>query len=127
MVTFTHAVAWSPVKVADWFATQGISLSDDLSAVLADPEIVGIVLAPPHWQYRDQIVQLAKVTSDVVSLETVRKWLAGEAHTRRERVIALDEAFGGAPAWLEHGYERGPHLVRLGLHDQRRDVRFGCS
>jgi hypothetical protein len=117
MVTFTHAVAWSPVKVADWFATQGISLSDDLSAVLADPEIVGIVL----------IVQLAKVTSDVVSLETVRKWLAGEAHTRRERVIALDEAFGGAPAWLEHGYERGPHLVRLRLRDQRRDVRLGCS
>jgi transcriptional regulator with XRE-family HTH domain len=52
------------------------------------------------------LAQLAKVTSDVVSPETVRKWLAGEAHPRRERVIALAEAFGADPAWLEHGYER---------------------
>jgi transcriptional regulator with XRE-family HTH domain len=52
------------------------------------------------------LAQLAKVTSDVVSPETVRKWLAGEAHPRRERVIALAEAFGADPAWLEHGYEK---------------------
>jgi transcriptional regulator with XRE-family HTH domain len=52
------------------------------------------------------LAQLAKVTSNVVSPETVRKWLAGEAHPRRERVIALAQAFGADPAWLEHGYEK---------------------
>jgi transcriptional regulator with XRE-family HTH domain len=52
------------------------------------------------------LAQLAKVTSNIVSPETVRKWLAGEAHPRRERVIALAEAFGADPAWLEHGYEK---------------------
>jgi transcriptional regulator with XRE-family HTH domain len=52
------------------------------------------------------LAQLAMVTKDKVSPETVRKWLAGEAHPRRERVIALAEAFGADPAWLEHGYQR---------------------
>ncbi|MBO6676604.1 MAG: Gfo/Idh/MocA family oxidoreductase [Rhizobiales bacterium] len=59
-VTFTHAVARSPSKVASWCDAQGISLNDDMSTVLADPDIDGIVLATPHSQHADQIVQVAK-------------------------------------------------------------------
>jgi hypothetical protein len=52
------------------------------------------------------LAQLAKVTPEQVSPETVRKWLSAEAHPRRERVIALVEGFDQDPAWLEHGYEK---------------------
>jgi len=59
-VTFTHAVARSPAKAAAWCAAQDLSLSDDLSAALADPDIDGIVLATPHSQHKDQLIQVAK-------------------------------------------------------------------
>jgi hypothetical protein len=52
------------------------------------------------------LAQVAKVTPEQVSPETVRKWLAAESHPRRERVIALVEGFDPDPARLEHGYEK---------------------
>jgi predicted dehydrogenase len=58
-VTFTHAVARSPAKAAEWCAAQGLALGDDLGAVLADPEVDGIVLATPHSQHAEQIAAAA--------------------------------------------------------------------
>ena len=49
-VIFTQAVARSPAKAAEWCAAQGIALSDDLTTVLSDPQIDGVVLATPHSQ-----------------------------------------------------------------------------
>lgn len=64
-VHFTHAVARSPAKAAEWCAAQGLALSDDLATVLSDPHIDGIVLATPHSQHKDQIVQVAQAGKDL--------------------------------------------------------------
>lgn len=58
-VTFTHTVARTPSKAADWCAAHSIELGDDLATVLANPEIDGIVLATPHSQHEEQIKQAA--------------------------------------------------------------------
>ena len=58
-VTFTHAVARSPAKAAEWCAAQGLALGDSYADVLADPEIDGVVLATPHSQHAEQIAQAA--------------------------------------------------------------------
>lgn len=65
-VTFTHAAARTPSKVAAWCDAQGLSLGDDLSALLADSDIDGIVLATPHSQHADQIVQVAEAGKDLL-------------------------------------------------------------
>ncbi len=64
-VTFTRAVARSPAKAADWCAAKGISLGDDLSDVLSDPDVDGIVLATPHSQHADQIAAAAQAGKHV--------------------------------------------------------------
>jgi predicted dehydrogenase len=58
-VTFTRAVARSPDKARDWCAAHGLELGTDLDAVLADPDIDGIVLATPHSQHATQIAAAA--------------------------------------------------------------------
>ncbi|MEO1679271.1 MAG: Gfo/Idh/MocA family oxidoreductase [Pseudomonadota bacterium] len=58
-VTFTSVVARSPDKAAEWCARFGLALTDDYAAVLADPEIEGVVLATPHSQHAAQIAQAA--------------------------------------------------------------------
>ncbi|MEM6324974.1 MAG: Gfo/Idh/MocA family oxidoreductase [Pseudomonadota bacterium] len=55
-VHFTHAVARSPAKAADWCRAQDISLTADLQAVLDNPEVDAVVIATPHSQHADQIV-----------------------------------------------------------------------
>lgn len=64
-VTFTHAVARTPEKSAEWCAEQGLKLRSDLAAVLADPDIDGIVLATPHSQHADQIAAAARAGKHV--------------------------------------------------------------
>ncbi|MDA0961325.1 MAG: Gfo/Idh/MocA family oxidoreductase [Proteobacteria bacterium] len=64
-VDFTRAVARSPAKAADWCAAQGLSLGAELSDVLADPQIGGIVLATPHSQHADQIAAAAQAGKHV--------------------------------------------------------------
>jgi predicted dehydrogenase len=64
-VTFTHAVARTPSKVDAWCDAQGLSLGGDLSTLLSDPDIDGIVLATPHSQHAEQIVQVAEAGKDL--------------------------------------------------------------
>lgn len=58
-VKFTRAVARTPAKAEAWCSQQGLALCDDLDAVLADPQIHGIVLATPHSQHASQIAAAA--------------------------------------------------------------------
>ncbi|MEM8729750.1 MAG: Gfo/Idh/MocA family oxidoreductase [Pseudomonadota bacterium] len=64
-VTFTRAVARSPAKAVEWCAANGLALGDDLNAVLADPDIDGVVLATPHSQHADQIAAAARAGKHV--------------------------------------------------------------
>ncbi|MEM6381928.1 MAG: Gfo/Idh/MocA family oxidoreductase [Pseudomonadota bacterium] len=58
-VIFTHAVARNPDKVAEWCRSRAIELSTDLSDVLKNSDVDGIVLATPHSQHAGQIVEIA--------------------------------------------------------------------
>lgn len=64
-VVFTHAVARSPDRAAEWCAARGIALCADLPSALADPAIDGIVLATPHSQHAAQIAQVARAGKDL--------------------------------------------------------------
>ncbi len=58
-VSFTSGVARTPEKAADYCAAKGIDLTSDFASVLADRDIDGIVLATPHSQHADQVVEAA--------------------------------------------------------------------
>lgn len=75
-VTFTHAVARSPDKAAQWCAEQGILQCEGLEAALSDPQIDGIVLATPHSQHKAQIMQAAKAGKDLFCEKPVALTLA---------------------------------------------------
>lgn len=62
---FTHAVARSPAKSADWCRTNNIVLSHDLETVLVNSDVDGIVLATPHSQHETQILQVARAGKDL--------------------------------------------------------------
>ncbi len=64
-VRFTHVVARSPNKAAAWSDHHGITLTDNLRDVLQDPDIDGVVLATPHSQHVDQIVEVAQAGKDL--------------------------------------------------------------
>lgn len=53
-VSFTHVVARSPDKSADWLASQGLALLPSYEAALAS-DVDGVVLATPHSQHGAQI------------------------------------------------------------------------
>ncbi|PWJ21861.1 Gfo/Idh/MocA family protein [Jannaschia seohaensis] len=75
-VVFTRAVARSPAKAADWAARHGIALTDDLDAVLADPEVDAVVLATPHSQHAQQIARVAAAGKDLFCEKPVALTLA---------------------------------------------------
>ncbi|MEM9370287.1 MAG: Gfo/Idh/MocA family oxidoreductase, partial [Pseudomonadota bacterium] len=81
-VTFTHAVARSPGKAEEWCREMGIALSENLTDILVDPGVDGVVLATPHSQHAQQIIQVAKAGKDLfcekpiaLSLEDARRAL----------------------------------------------------
>jgi predicted dehydrogenase len=51
---FTHAVARTPDRVRAYCSARGLSLTDDLERVLAEPQVGAVVLATPHSQHADQ-------------------------------------------------------------------------
>jgi predicted dehydrogenase len=62
---FTHAVARSPEKSADWCAALNIQLNDDFDAVLSNADVDGVVLTTPHSQHAQQIEQAARAGKHV--------------------------------------------------------------
>ena len=57
---FTHGVARTPEKAAEYCEKNGITLLPSLDAALADPAVDGVVLATPHSQHAEQIKAAAK-------------------------------------------------------------------
>lgn len=55
-IRFTHAVARSPEKYADYCQDQQLTLLDDYQEALANDDIDAVVLATPHSQHFEQIV-----------------------------------------------------------------------
>ncbi len=64
-IRFTHAVTRTPAKVKEYCAENGLSLSDDYAAMLADPDINAVVLATPHTLHADQIIRAAEAGKHV--------------------------------------------------------------
>jgi predicted dehydrogenase len=56
---FTHAVVRTPDKARDYAAHNGLTLTTDMAAVLADPAVDGVVLATPHSQHAEQVIAAA--------------------------------------------------------------------
>lgn len=65
-VRFTVAVVRRPEPVAAYAARRGLTLSTDLAATLADPEVHGIVLATPDSQHAGQVIAAAKARKAVL-------------------------------------------------------------
>lgn len=62
---FTHAVARAPDKVRAYCGARGLSLTDDLARVLADPQVGAVVLATPHSQHASQVRAAAEAGKHV--------------------------------------------------------------
>lgn len=62
---FTHAVTRTPDKVRAYCSARGLSLTDDLARVLADPDVDAVALATPHSQHADQVAAAAKAGKHV--------------------------------------------------------------
>jgi predicted dehydrogenase len=59
IIRFTAGATRTPGKARDFIAEHGLRLLPDYAAALADPEIDAVVLATPHTQHTEQIVQAA--------------------------------------------------------------------
>lgn len=64
-VVFTTALVRTPGKAQDYALAKGLRETADMAAVLADPDIDGIVLATPHSQHADQVVAAAAANKPV--------------------------------------------------------------
>ena len=85
---FTRGVTRTPDKAADFCRSQGLPLSDDYDALLADADIDAVVLATPHSQHCDQICAAAKAGKHVFVEKPV--------------TLALDEARQAIAACAKH-------------------------
>lgn len=62
---FVTGCTGTPEKARDYAAAQGIRLLDGYQAVLADPEVQAVVLATPHGQHAEQVIQAARAGKHV--------------------------------------------------------------
>ncbi len=58
-IRIASAVTRTPAKVADFAAETGIPVGQDYAAALADPAIDAVIIATPHSQHVEQVVQAA--------------------------------------------------------------------
>jgi predicted dehydrogenase len=59
LLRFTAAVTRTPEKAADFARARNLPLGTDFAALLADPAIDAVVLATPHSQHAEQMIQAA--------------------------------------------------------------------
>ncbi|HZF77883.1 MAG TPA: Gfo/Idh/MocA family oxidoreductase [Acetobacteraceae bacterium] len=64
-IRFVAGSTGTPDRARDWAAAQGIRLHDGYEAVLADPAVRAVVLATPHGQHAEQVIQAAKAGKHV--------------------------------------------------------------
>ena len=65
LVQFTNAVTRTPSKVEDYCKANSITLTSDYSTILSDPKIDGVVLATPHSQHEQQIIDAVRAGKNV--------------------------------------------------------------
>lgn len=65
LVQFTTAVTRNPSKVEDYCKANSIALTADYSTILSDPKIDGVVLATPHSQHEQQIIDAVQARKHV--------------------------------------------------------------
>ncbi len=57
---FVAAATGRPEASRDWAARHGIRLHDSYAAVLADPAVQAVVIATPHAQHAEQVIEAAR-------------------------------------------------------------------
>lgn len=92
------AVEVDAASAADFAAQHGIAVVSDLSDVLRDPSIDGVVLCTPHTQHTDQIVAAAQAGKHVFCEKPL-------SMTRADVLRAIDAVNGNRVA-LAVGHER---------------------
>lgn len=94
VIQFTAGVTRTPSKAQDFADRHGLKLGDDYAAALHDSSIDAIVLATPHSQHAEQIIEAAKAGKHVFVEKpfTITKTSAEEAVAAAEKagiVLAL--------------------------------------
>jgi len=62
---FVAGSTGTPEKARDYAAAKGIRLLDSYDAILADPAVKAVVLATPHGQHAEQVIQAARAGKHV--------------------------------------------------------------
>ena len=58
-IQISHACTRSPDKVKDYCAQHGLALTSRYESILADPDVDAVIIATPHTQHFEQIMQAA--------------------------------------------------------------------
>src|ERR1700674_3485634 len=62
---FIRGVCNEPQAVAGFAATHGFEVGTDFAQAVADPRVQAVVLATPHAQHVDQVVEVARAGKPV--------------------------------------------------------------
>ena len=82
-ICFTTGVVRTPAKAADYAARQGLALTSDLAAVLADPVIDAVALATPHGLHERQVTLAAQSGKHVFVEKPLALTTSGAQSARR--------------------------------------------
>jgi predicted dehydrogenase len=97
-IRFTRGVAPTPAKIRAYADEQGLQVTEELGAVLADAAVDAVVLASPHDRHVEQIVAAAAAGKHVFVEKPLALTLAGA----REAIAAAN----GAGVVLALGHNR---------------------
>jgi predicted dehydrogenase len=94
LIRFTAAVTRTPDKAADFARARNLPLGSDYAALLADPAIDAVVLATPHSQHAEQVIQAAAAGKHIFvekpfTLDIAEAEAAVDATRRAGVVLAL--------------------------------------
>ncbi len=105
-IRFTTGVARTPEKARAFANARGLALLDDYAAALADPAIDAVVLATPHTQHAEQIIQAVRggkhvFTDKPFALTRASAEAAAKAAADAKRVLAVGFNWRFQPALQE--------------------------
>lgn len=112
-IRFTRAMTRTPSKVADFAAEHGFPVDDDLSALLADPAIDGVVVSGPAGLHAEHALAAVNAGKHTLVIKPM-------ALTRAD-AEALTEAAAAKGVLLAMGYDR----CFMGATDALRDCVNG--
>src|SRR5262249_3586094 len=116
-IRFVAAHTRTRASAEDFCREKGMPFLDSYEEILADPAIDAVVLATPHSQHEQQVIQAA----------------AGGKHIHVEKPVTLDRASGDravaaarkAGVVLAVGFNRRFHPSVVALRERLRDGRLG--